>query len=93
MNGFKLPVEPLIRAAHAESLTQFAEMLHVNYRDVARAVQEGLGTKRADRWAVKLGLHPYEVWPIEEFSLAAEVEHVRHWYAGHLKVRSPASRG
>lgn len=31
--------------------------------EVSRAYRDGLSEKRADRWAVRLGFDPYQVWP------------------------------
>lgn len=49
--------------AIGESETQTFWLLRVNGARRAGILEHGIDIDQAERWALKLGLHPYEVWP------------------------------
>jgi hypothetical protein len=58
----RLDLKSLMRAAGCEAHIHLAELLGTYRDDVTRTARTGLHPIKADAWAVKLGLHPYEVW-------------------------------
>lgn len=68
----KLPVERLLERVGCGP-TELARRLGVNPRVVNRAqVGGGIHCWTADRWAVKLGWHPAEVWGATWWHLACD---------------------
>jgi hypothetical protein len=67
------PVDRLIEAAHITSV----RALRVPFgdsavRDFVRIKERGaLNEAQADKWAIRLGLHPWEVWGQDWWDLAA----------------------
>jgi hypothetical protein len=53
------PVEALAAAVGGKS--NLVRM--IDGGNVHRAYRDGLTDRQADRWAVRCGLHPFEVWP------------------------------
>lgn len=53
------PVEPLIEAAGGIEKAN----RRIDPANLHRARRDGLTDVAADRWAIRLGLHPAEVWP------------------------------
>lgn len=56
----RYPLEPLLRLAGGHSAMELAGIAS---SEISRARTEGLTELRADRWALRCGLTPYEVWP------------------------------
>ncbi len=56
------PAGPLFEAAGATTQTKLASLLGVSGTQVKQITAEGLTDVQADRYAVRLGLHPLEVW-------------------------------
>lgn len=75
--GCRYPLDPLLGAAGLRDywvksgsglvvnapVTGLAVALGVHRCTVERAKRDGLTAERADKWAIKLGLHPGAVWP------------------------------
>lgn len=57
----RLPLEPLMQA-HGGSWRSFREKTRTNTQRLQTAAEEGLTFEQADRLAVRLGVHPLEVW-------------------------------
>lgn len=58
----RLSVEPLIARLPEEHRTDPGRYLNVGGSTWKRYVALGLNTDQADRLAVRIGLHPYDVW-------------------------------
>lgn len=59
----RYPIERLIAAAQLDNHAQLALRLGLHHDTVRHAAALGLTDRQADRWAVRLGLHPAWVWP------------------------------
>lgn len=61
----RYPVEPLLRRAEVSSLSMLTTRarLRVGGGAYRHVLVDGLSAYQADRWAVRLGFHPAEVWP------------------------------
>jgi hypothetical protein len=59
----RYPLKPLMDAARIPSMVALRRLFPMNGTDYRRVLDEGLSEWQADRWAVKLGLHPGMVWP------------------------------
>lgn len=57
----RLPLEPLISASGLTG-RKFRTAVKTFSVDIRRAEIKGLSLDAADRWAVRLNLHPFEVW-------------------------------
>lgn len=57
-NGLRWPVEPLLARARM-SLSMFSKTYGVSTTQLRRPLSD----KLADRYAVRAGFHPSEVWP------------------------------
>lgn len=56
-------LEPLLRAAGGISLKRLQQTVGFNGPTYRNVRDRGLTPDQADRYAVRLGLHPFEVWP------------------------------
>lgn len=56
-----LPLAPLLESSGL-SWRGFRELVGSNTATLRKAEERGLTFAQADRWAVKLGKHPVEVW-------------------------------
>lgn len=56
-------LEPLLRAAGGISLKRLQQTVGFNGPTYRNVRDRGLTPNQADRYAVRLGLHPFEVWP------------------------------
>lgn len=73
----RYPLEPLATAAgitlqtrgggnqpgQPQGLSLLALQLGISHRRARRARSEGITETQADTWAIRLGLHPTNVWP------------------------------
>ena len=57
------PLDPIIEIARVEELGELARVLKVSGKTMARIEREGLSWFQAERFALRLGRHPAEVWP------------------------------
>jgi hypothetical protein len=57
------PVEPLFRAAQADTVLDLAMFTGFTARTIHRWLHNGIPDRNADRAAVALGLHPMTIWP------------------------------
>lgn len=57
------PLDALLRAAGIKTTTELAKRLRVSGTTIKDAAARQLTDERADSWAIRLGLHPAEVWP------------------------------
>lgn len=58
----RFPVAALLVASGAASVTELAKDCQMTRRQMCRYVAAGVPESRADAIAVRLGLHPGEVW-------------------------------
>ena len=58
----RYPLQPLLDAAGI-TMSRLRDVVAIGGSTYANARRIGLTAEQADRYAVKLGLHPYEVWP------------------------------
>ncbi len=56
------PFEPLYELSGCDSMRQMCDKVRTSGHAVYRAAKEGLTDVQADRWAVRCGYHPSEVW-------------------------------
>jgi len=85
--GTRWPLEPLLAAAGL-SRAALGRQLRLAGHTMRAASRRGLSDVQADRWAVRLGLHPVEVWGSAWFEGAGDgggPSHVR--VACHLRGR------
>lgn len=68
----RYPLEPLMRAAGISTMVQLRASFPMNGATYRQVLDEGLSEVQADRWAVRLGLLPCNVWP--EWLEAAAVD-------------------
>lgn len=61
MSADRLPLDPLLRI-HGGSWRSFREKTRTNTERLQRAERDGLTHDQADRLAIRLGVHPLEVW-------------------------------
>lgn len=61
IDNLRWPLQPLLDATGL-SRTALARRLNVAFGTVHRAGREGVSDRVADRWAIRLGLHPLAVW-------------------------------
>ena len=59
----RFPLEPLARAARADSVVALARAVGVSPRTVHRWAIAGIPTLAADRAAIAVGSHPANIWP------------------------------
>jgi hypothetical protein len=59
----RYPLAPLMAATGIQSMKQLRDIFPMNGTTYRQVMDEGLATDQADRWAVRLGLHPWQVWP------------------------------
>lgn len=57
------PLAPLMEAAGLRTMAELRARCPMNGQQYRRVIDHGLSEVQADRWAVKLGLLPAEVWP------------------------------
>ena len=57
------PVEPLFRAAQADTVLALAMFTGFTARTVHRWIHNGIPDAHADMAAIALGLHPMSIWP------------------------------
>jgi hypothetical protein len=57
----RLPLDPLLRATRMTP-TELRNAVNTFSANITRAQRDGLSVEVADRWAVRLNLHPVEVW-------------------------------
>jgi len=57
------PMGPLLEAAKCPNPTALGRKVSGSGSAVRIAAQLGLTDQEADRWAIRCGLHPAEVWP------------------------------
>lgn len=69
--GTRYALEPLMRAAGIASMAELRAIFPMNGTMYRRVIDDGLSEEQADRWAVRLGLLPWDVW--SEWLSAAEV--------------------
>lgn len=62
MNEPRYPLAPLMAAAGVRSMQELRSIFPMNGAMYRRVLHEGLSEIQADRWAVRLGLLPGEVW-------------------------------
>lgn len=55
------PLQPLLDATHL-TIQDLVVALNINNEAAKDAAERGCTTLQADRWAVRLGKHPIEVW-------------------------------
>lgn len=56
------PLEPLLDAVRCLTHERTLDRLGRKSREVDVAAQSGLSDEQADRWAIRAGLHPAQVW-------------------------------
>lgn len=59
----RYPLAPLMKAAHIPTMVALRRVFPMNGTEYRRVLDDGLSERQADRWAIRLGLHPAEVWP------------------------------
>ena len=59
-DGRRWPVAPLAERLGPDDLVR---RLRSSHRDMAEFTAHGIPDAMADRWAVRCGLHPSEIWP------------------------------
>jgi hypothetical protein len=59
----RLPFAPLEHAAGAETTADIARRLGISTQRVHDYRRTGIPVYKADRCAVRLGVHPLDVWP------------------------------
>ena len=59
----RFPIAPLMAAAGLPSMNALRAVFPMSGTEYRRLQSEGLSGLQADRWAVKVGLNPAEVWP------------------------------
>lgn len=57
------PIAPLMRAAGIGTMVDLRRVFPMNGAAYRQVLDRGLSELQADRWAVRLGLLPWEVWP------------------------------
>ena len=93
MNDVRYPIEPLA-AAMGESPASLGRLLGLSGSSWKDARDNGLSEKRADRYAVRAGFHPYEIWPemAERHITEAAAEEARREAARQERRRAAARR-
>lgn len=59
----RYPLAPLMQVSGIATMKSLRAIFPMNGTEYRRVIDDGLSEPQADRWAVKLGLHPAEVWP------------------------------
>lgn len=61
--ALRYPLAPLMDAAGIATMAELRLSFPMGGTTYRQVIDEGLSEVQADRWAVRLGLHPTEVWP------------------------------
>ena len=70
----RLPFAPLYHAAAVSGMSVLADWTDVDIRDLCRwRAEDGIPVSRCDEIAVRLGLHPGEVWGFDAWEAAAAI--------------------
>lgn len=78
----KLPLEPLLEAARMRNYVQLANALGMHHDTIKHYALTGVSVYAADRWAVRLGMHPGMVWS-EWFDIREPWSHGSSGYYNH----------
>jgi hypothetical protein len=70
----RLPFAPLLAVSGADTVRAFAALIDADRRQVGRAKRDGLSWLTADRWAVKVGWHPANIWGTDAWLDTVAVE-------------------
>ena len=57
------PAQPLIDAAEHLNVPVVPRAVGASGTTWTHALHNGLTDRQADRWAIRLGYHPIEIWP------------------------------
>lgn len=62
----RFPIEPLIKA-YNRPYREFREKVGARHTVLKRAKEQGLTIEQADKYAIKCGFHPIEIWGFDNW--------------------------
>lgn len=56
-----IDIQPLVDRFHGNQ-SELARHLHIHHSRINKALRTGITIHTADKWAIRLGYHPTEIW-------------------------------
>ena len=75
------------------SLHQLARQVRVDVALVSRLGSSGLSSWQSDRWAIRLGVHPVQIWPEWCWIWAGEPDLPDEPYVEHRNTQTVLAEG